>query len=67
MDTALLVILIIIGNLVLYWIFFGKKKFEEKHGINTTPPIELKPIKQKVKNKKIKAKTKVKKTKGDKS
>lgn len=30
MKTALLVILIVMGNLVLYWIFFGKKKFEEK-------------------------------------
>ncbi len=30
METALLLILIIIGNLCLYWVFFGKKKFEEK-------------------------------------
>ena len=30
MDTALLIILIVIANLTLYWVFFGKKKFEEK-------------------------------------
>jgi hypothetical protein len=30
MDTALLLILIVMGNLSLYWLFFGKKKFEEK-------------------------------------
>jgi len=30
MKTALLIILIVIANLVLYWIFFGKKKFEQK-------------------------------------
>ena len=34
MDTALLIILIVIGNLALYWLFFGKKKFEQKHGLN---------------------------------
>tara|TARA_Y100000310_G_scaffold184774_1_gene184904 strand:+ start:531 stop:698 length:168 start_codon:yes stop_codon:yes gene_type:complete len=34
MDTALLIILIVIGNLALYWVFFGKKKFEQKHGLN---------------------------------
>lgn len=31
MNTALLVILIIIGNLSLYWLLFGKKKFEQKY------------------------------------
>jgi hypothetical protein len=30
MDTALLIILIVIANLTLYWVFHGKKKFEEK-------------------------------------
>lgn len=30
MNTALLAILIIIGNLSLYWLLFGKKKFDEK-------------------------------------
>ena len=30
MDTALLIILIVIANLTLYWLFFGKKKFEGK-------------------------------------
>lgn len=30
MKTALLIILIIIANLVLYWLFIGKKKFEQK-------------------------------------
>jgi hypothetical protein len=30
METALLLILIITGNLCLYWLFFGKKKFEDK-------------------------------------
>lgn len=31
MDNLLLLILIIIGNLSLYWILFGKKRFENKH------------------------------------
>lgn len=31
MNTALLVILIIIGNCCLYWLLFGKKKFEQKY------------------------------------
>jgi len=30
MNNALLLILIIMGNLSLYWLFFGKKKFEQK-------------------------------------
>ena len=30
MDTALLIILIVMGNLSLYWLFFGKKKFDQK-------------------------------------
>jgi hypothetical protein len=30
MDNALLLILIIMGNLTIYWVFFGKKKFEKK-------------------------------------
>jgi hypothetical protein len=30
MDTALLLILIVVGNLSLYWLFFGKKKFEQQ-------------------------------------
>jgi hypothetical protein len=30
MQTALLLILIIIANLVLYWVFYGKQKFEDK-------------------------------------
>ena len=30
MKDALLVFLIVIGNLALYWIFYGKKKFEQK-------------------------------------
>lgn len=30
MKVALLIILIIIGNLALYWVFFGKKKFEQQ-------------------------------------
>lgn len=30
MNVLLPVILIIIANLVLYWIFFGNKKFEKK-------------------------------------
>ncbi len=30
METALLVMLIVISNLALYWVFFGKKKFEAK-------------------------------------
>lgn len=34
MNTALLVILIIIGNLSLYWLLFGKKKFEQKYNLN---------------------------------
>ena len=32
MDIALLIILIVIANLTLYWVFYGKKKFEEKIG-----------------------------------
>ncbi|MFA6460729.1 MAG: hypothetical protein WCV90_00550 [Candidatus Woesearchaeota archaeon] len=31
MDTLLLLILLIIGNLSLYWILFGKKRFEQKY------------------------------------
>lgn len=31
MDNLLLLILIIIGNLSLYWILFGKKRFEQKY------------------------------------
>lgn|GEM_PF-4369801 len=31
MEPLLLLILIIIGNLSLYWILFGKKKFEQKY------------------------------------
>jgi len=30
MQTALLVILIIVANLALYWLFYGKKRFEER-------------------------------------
>ena len=30
METALLLILIIIANITLYWVFIGKKKFEAK-------------------------------------
>ncbi|MBI2572784.1 hypothetical protein HYV86_02905 [Candidatus Woesearchaeota archaeon] len=30
MSPWLLLFLIIIGNLCLYWIFFGKKRFESK-------------------------------------
>ena len=30
MNIALPVILIIIANLIIYWLFFGKKKFEDK-------------------------------------
>ena len=30
MDTALLLIMIVVGNLSLYWILFGKKKFDDK-------------------------------------
>ena len=30
MSPWLLLILIIMGNLVIYWLFFGKRKFEEK-------------------------------------
>lgn len=30
MNTALIVILLIMANLTLYWLFYGKKKFEEK-------------------------------------
>ncbi|MEK6845745.1 MAG: hypothetical protein AABY26_03220 [Nanoarchaeota archaeon] len=30
MNAILLVILIIIGNLSLYWLLFGKKKLDEK-------------------------------------
>lgn len=31
MDNSLLLILIVIGNLSLYWILFGKKRFENKY------------------------------------
>jgi len=30
MNSILILMLLIIGNLSLYWIFFGKKRFEEK-------------------------------------
>jgi hypothetical protein len=30
MDTALLLILMIIGNFSLYWVFFGSKKLKNK-------------------------------------
>lgn len=30
MNNALLLILIIMGNLSLYWLFFGKQKLEKK-------------------------------------
>lgn len=30
MEPLLLIILILIANLVLYWLFFGQKKFEQK-------------------------------------
>jgi hypothetical protein len=30
MESALILFLIIMGNLTLYWVFFGKKKFEAK-------------------------------------
>ncbi|MBU1112244.1 MAG: hypothetical protein ABH824_00210 [Nanoarchaeota archaeon] len=30
MKVALLIILIVIGNLALYWVFFGKKKFDQQ-------------------------------------
>jgi hypothetical protein len=33
MDTALLLILIVVGNLSLYWILFGKKKFDQKYNL----------------------------------
>ena len=33
METALLLILIIIGNIALYWVLFGKKRFDEKYNV----------------------------------
>lgn len=30
MEAGLLLILIIIGNLCLYWVLFGQKKFQQK-------------------------------------
>ncbi len=30
MNNVLLLILMVIGNLSLYWLFFGKKKFDQK-------------------------------------
>ena len=40
MEIALLIFLIIVANLTLYWVFLGKKKFEQKYGSdqdNTLP------------------------------
>ena len=31
MEPALPVILIVIANLVMYWVFWGKKKFENQN------------------------------------
>lgn len=33
MDSALIIILIVIANLALYWLFFGKSKFAGKAGL----------------------------------
>jgi len=30
MKVALVIFLIVIGNLALYWVFFGKKKFDQQ-------------------------------------
>jgi hypothetical protein len=46
MDTALLVILIVIGNLSLYWLLFGKKKLEDK--MCPTEPIIEPQIKEQI-------------------
>lgn len=63
MNPILLLILIIIANFVIYWIFFGQKKFNEKYGHNyqnhcsntfglhTNPADELKEISKKLKEK----------------
>lgn len=34
MKPGLLIMLIIIGNAALYWVFFGKKKFDQKFEVN---------------------------------
>ncbi len=41
MEPALPVILIVIANLVMYWVFWGKKKFDQKlnHNQNLTAKI----------------------------
>jgi|GEM_PF-4986425 len=46
MQVALIIILLVITNLTLYWLFYGKKKFEEKMNINEIKTINLKPIKK---------------------
>lgn len=38
MDTLLLLILIIIGNLSLYWILFGQRRFQEKYMVKKEEP-----------------------------
>jgi hypothetical protein len=30
METGLLLFIIVLGNLSLYWLFFGKKRLEQK-------------------------------------
>jgi hypothetical protein len=30
MEPLLLLFLIVIGNLTIYWVFFGQKRFEQK-------------------------------------
>ncbi|HLD72077.1 MAG TPA: hypothetical protein VJA23_00680 [Candidatus Nanoarchaeia archaeon] len=47
MKAALIIILLAIANLTLYWLFYGKKKFEEKMNINEIKSINLKPIRNK--------------------
>ena len=35
MKTALLLFLIVIGNLALYWVFYGKKAFEKRFELSS--------------------------------
>ncbi len=43
MQAALIIILLAIANLTLYWLFYGKKKFEEKINGTGVTAIEPKP------------------------
>lgn len=50
MKLALIIILIVIANLTLYWLFWGKRKFEEKLNVENNATMLKEENKPNIKN-----------------